>query len=134
MWVYAAGIGLAAYHLVGVFLIAFRHLPLEYMQPFSALYMVPFFIAMTISQRLGFWAFIWPLLYGVHALLLVAGVPIRFTDVHLEIFNMIVPVFGYGFVAIIVGHIYSRYALHRLKALVRSGFDPDSANDERQPD
>ncbi|HOZ45457.1 MAG TPA: hypothetical protein PLO37_03460 [Candidatus Hydrogenedentes bacterium] len=120
-WVYAAGIGLAAYHLLGVLLIAGRYLPFQYTQPFSALYMVPFFIAMTITQRLGFWAFIWPVLYGLHAVLILLGVPIRFTDVNLEILNMIVPVFGYGLVAILVGHLFSRYALHRLKALVRQG-------------
>ena len=94
--------------------------------------MVPFFVAMTISQRLGFWAFIWPVLYGLHAVLIMAGVPIRLTAVQLEILNMIVPVFGYGLVAIVFGHLYSRYALRRLKALVRAGFDPDAPEDPQE--
>ena len=33
---------------------------------------------------------------------------------------MIVPVFGYGLVAILLGHAYSRYALWNLKKLTRS--------------
>jgi hypothetical protein len=136
VWVYVAGIGLALWHLVGAVLIATRHLPLEYMQPFSALYMAPFFVGMTVSQRLGFWAYIWPALYALHAGLICAGFPIRFTDVNLEIFNMLLPVFGYGLVAILVGHVYSRYAFHRLKSLARQGLDPnaESADDETGED
>jgi len=122
-WVYVVGIGLVLYHLTGALLIASRHLALEHMQPFSALYMVPFFVAMSISQRLGFWAFIWPLLYGLHAVLILAGAPLRFTSVNLEMLNMILPVFGYGLVALVVGHVYSRYALHRLKGVVRKGLE-----------
>ncbi len=122
-WVYAGGAGLAVYHLLGALLVTARYLPIWCIQPFSAAYMVPFFFAMTVSQRLGFWAFIWPILYGLHAVLILAGVPIRFTSVHLELLNMIMPVFGYGLVAILVGHVYSRYALHKLKQLARKGLD-----------
>lgn len=123
-WWYAAfGGGLVVYHIVGALLISFRRIPLEYLLPFSAVYMVPFLIFMIISQGLGAWAYIWPLLYGLHALLLLLGAPIRFTGPY-ELLNVVLPVLGYGFVAILVGHAYSRFALSRLKRYARSGFNP----------
>lgn len=127
-WIYVAAAGLAIYHFVGALLITRHPQWLGYMQPYSALYMVPFFIAMTYSQRLGFWAYIWPALFGVHAVVVLLGDPGRYAHAHPEIFDMIayhmiLPVFGYGLVAILVGHVYSRYALHRLKAAVRKGLD-----------
>ncbi len=47
---------------------------------------------------------------------------------------MVVPVFGYGLFAIVVGHIYSRFALWQLKRLARAGLDAsaeEAADDER---
>jgi MFS family permease len=129
-WIYLLGAGLVLWHLLGTVLVAHRSLPLEYMQPFSALYMVPFFLMMSLSQRLGFWALIWPALYGLHAVLILLHVPIRFTEVHLEVLNMIVPIFGYGLIAILVGHGYSRYALYRLKSIVRKGLETDHEDHE----
>ncbi len=132
LWIYLIGIGVAVYHLAGAVLIATRHLHLDYLQPFSALYMVPFFVIMAASQRLGFWAYIWPALYGLHAILIWLDAPIRFTSVNLIILNMIIPVFGYGLVAIIVGHFYSRYALRKLKMLARTGLVDEPATDDEE--
>jgi hypothetical protein len=97
--------------------------PIEYMQPISALYVVPFIVYLgTIMRRAGVgspFMFLWPLLYALHAILLVAGTPVRFGG-KLEILNMLVPVAGYGLIAALAGHIYSRIALRRLRALAAS--------------
>ncbi len=124
LWLTALGGGLIVYHLVGVLFISFNYMPIHYLQPWSALYMTPYLIVMALYQRLGFWAWLWPLLYGLHALLLLLGLPVRFGHQY-ELLNIVVPVFGYGFVAILAGHIYSRYALYKLKTLTR-GAIPDA--------
>ena len=89
---------------------------IKYMQPVSALYVVPFMVFLYFWQRpkIGHLALLWPTLYGIHAVLIVVGVPILFTG-NLIPLNMILPVFGYGFLTYIIGHIYSRYALKKLK-------------------
>jgi hypothetical protein len=116
----ALGGGLVGFHLLGAMLVSLNYLSLRNMQPFSAIYMVPFLCYMIWAQGLGIWAWIWPVLYGVHGILLFTDVfpklPPNYTFLH-----MIVPVFGYGLVAIVTGHLYSRYALWRLKRLARTG-------------
>jgi len=96
-------------------------LPIRYMQPVSALYMIPFFVYVGISQRGASSPFmvLWPALYAIHAILLVAGAPIYFGG-KWEALNMLVPVVGYGALAALAAHIYSRYALRRLRALAAS--------------
>jgi hypothetical protein len=96
-------------------------LPEKYMQPISALYGVPFLVYLWAKQRpVGSpFMLLWPVLYGLHAILLVAGAPIRFGG-KLEGLNMLVPVAGYGIVAALAAHIYSRIALRRLQRLARS--------------
>ncbi len=89
---------------------------IKYMQPVSALYVVPFMVFLYFWQRpkIGPLALLWPTIYGIHAVLIVVGVPILFTG-NLIPLNMILPVFGYGFLTHIIGYIYSRYALKKLK-------------------
>ncbi len=118
-WLTALGGGLVAYHLVGAILVSFGLLRLQWLQPFSAAYMAPYLCALIVRQRLGWWAWLWPALYGAHALALVAGLPLRFPPPW-RLLDLIVPVFGYGLVAILSGHLYSRYALRRLKELTRT--------------
>lgn len=125
-WITALGGGLIVYHLVGAILVSFGYLQLKNMQPYSAAYMAPFLCVMVAYQRLGFWAWIWPILYGAHGILLLLDAPISF-PIQWHLLNMIVPVFGYGLVAILVGHAYSRFALHKLKRLTRSGLIEDGA-------
>ncbi len=122
----AASGGLIIYHLVGALLVTFNYLYMKNMMPFSAAYMVPFLFAIIINQRLGFWAYIWPILYALHAILLLAGLPIRFGG-QWQLMNMVVPVLGYGFIAILTGHLYSRFALRQLKRLAREGLPDDAA-------
>jgi len=92
-------------------------LPIRLMQPISALYCVPFMLYMGLIQpKTGSpFMLLWPALYALHAVLLVAGAPIYFDDPYVGL-NMLIPVAGYGLIAALAGHIYSRYALRRLKA------------------
>jgi len=128
LWIMAASGGLIIYHLVGALLVTFNYLYMKNMMPFSAAYMVPFLFAIIINQRLGFWAYLWPILYGIHAILLLAGLPIRFGG-QWQLMNMVVPVLGYGFIAILTGHFYSRFALRQLKRLARDGLPPGADTD-----
>ncbi len=130
LWLTGLGGGLLAYHLLGALLISFNYMQIKYMQPWSAAYMTPYLILMVVYQRLGFWAWLWPVLYGLHAIALLLGVPIRFGR-ELELFNIITPIFAYGLIAILIGHAYSRYALWKLKSLTR-GAIPDY--DDAPPD
>ena len=130
VWLTTLGGGLVVYHLIGALLISFNYMAIQYLQPWSALYMTPYLVAMALYQRLGFWAWLWPLLYGVHALLLMLGLPVRFGREY-ELLNIVVPVFGYGFIAILVGHIYSRYALYKLKTLTRDAIPDTNGNYEQ---
>ena len=132
-WVTAGGVGLAVWHMAAAFLIVSGKLPVGWLQPFSALYMTPFLIAMILSQRLGVWALLWPLLYGLHAVVVLL-VPMKQTIAILLAFNILLPVFGYGLVAILVGHIYSRFAFRKLKALARQGLDEGAEDTPEEED
>jgi len=103
---------------ISVILGLLGYLPIKYMQPISALYVVPFLVFLYLWQRpiISPLALLWPILYAIHAILIVTGMPILFTE-NLIPLNMILPVFGYGFLTYVIGHLYSRYALKRLKGL-----------------
>jgi hypothetical protein len=96
----------------------------KYAQPISALYMVPFLVALNFLMRpaIGNVPLIWPLLYAFHAILIVAGVPIVFQG-RWEPLNMLLPTIGYGLVTAIVGHLYSRWALHSVRTIVGRQLD-----------
>ena len=96
-------------------------LPIRHMQPVSALCVVPLLVYIGITLRgIGSpFMWLWPALYGIHAILLVAGAPIRFSHPW-EALNMLVPMVGYGLLAALAGHIYSRVALRRLRVLAGS--------------
>jgi hypothetical protein len=59
---------------------------------------------------------LWALLYTLHALLILAGAPIVFHGKWWNL-NLALPVFGYGILSLLAGHIYSRVALRRLRRL-----------------
>ncbi len=98
------------------------YFPLKYMQPISAVYVVPFLVILTIWMRpaVGWLTLLWPALYGLHAVLIVAGAPILMTG-KWESLNMLIPIAGYGILSGLIGHAYSRFALHRLKKIARTG-------------
>jgi len=93
------------------------YLSIEYMQPISAVYVVPFLVFLYFWQRpiISPLALLWPILYGIHAILVVAGVPIQFGEPWIFL-NMLIPMAGYGLLCGLAGHLYSRYALGKLKA------------------
>ncbi len=129
-WVTTLGGGLVVYHLFGAILVSFNYLHINNMQPYSAAYMVPFLGVMIVYQRLGFWAWIWPVLYGLHAVALLMGIGPTLRG-QWQMLTMIISVFGCGLIAILVGHAYSRFALWKLKRLARSGLpDCPPAEDE----
>ncbi len=103
-------------------------LQIEYMQPVSALYMVPFMAYLSVKMRgVGSpFMLLWPLLYGLHAILLVAGAPIYFRGVY-TMLNIFIPTAGYGFLAALTGHVYSRVALRRLRQLAASSESSNNA-------
>jgi hypothetical protein len=110
-------------------------IPSMYRQPISALYCVPFLVGIWFIQRpmQGYLTLLWPALYTTHAILIVAGAPILFTG-RWDVLNMLIPVAGYGLLTGLLGHLYSRIALHRLKSLAHIASEPgtDMAQEDRQ--
>lgn len=91
------------------------HIPKGYVQPVTALYFVPFLLL--IARKTGGIASpLYALFYGLHALLVLAGLPITFHGKWSEL-NLLLPIFGYGVLSLVVGHLYSRFALRRLRRL-----------------
>ena len=111
--------------LVSVHLGMVGLIPIEYMQPVSASYCVPFMAGLVLLQRpaVSYLALLWPFLYGLHAVLIVAGVPIRCTGAWegLDVLSIV----GYGILSVVVMHLYGRFALSKLKKLARTD-DPIS--------
>jgi len=93
-------------------------LPLRLMQPVSLLYVGPFLLIAGLTQRVEGSPFmlLWPVLYTIHAGLVLGGAPIQFGKGY-DAPNMLEPVVGYGLLAALAGHVYSRFALRRLRAL-----------------
>ena len=104
------------------------YIPVKYFLPFMALFVVPFGVYQyfIMRPRLGPVILIFPILYAIHAILIITGAPIFFTGIFAVPFNMFLPVF-YNFLALIIGHLYSRYALKKLKGI--SHLDGGSPNE-----
>jgi len=94
------------------------YIPNKYFIPLTALFVVPFNIYLYFIQRprLGPVLLLCPILYAVHAILIIAGVPIYFTGIFAVPLNLLFPLI-YTFLTYIIGHFYSRYALKKLKGL-----------------
>ncbi|MDP6555856.1 MAG: hypothetical protein QGG71_14395 [Pirellulaceae bacterium] len=95
--------------------------PTQYIQPVVALSVVLCFVVLWILTRpmIGHVTLLFPALYGLHAILAVAGVPVGFTGQWAIVLNLAVPAFGYGILVGLISHAYSRYALYRLKKLTQ---------------
>ena len=94
------------------------YIPARYQQPVSALYVIPFLLFLVLSGKSvgGVAVVLWPILYALHAVLLLAGAPVLFQG-KWEALNMLIPTAGYGALSFLVGHLYSRFALRRLRQL-----------------
>jgi hypothetical protein len=117
----AFGICVAGHVLLGVL----GYLPTDkYMQPIAALYLVPFLVALNLLMRpaTGNMQLLWPALYALHAILIVAGAPIVFQG-RWEALNMLLPTVGYGLLTAFISHIYSRWALHSVRVIVGRQLD-----------
>lgn len=108
-------------------------LPDQYAMPFSAVYVVPFLVVLNLWLRpaTGPIYFLWPILYATHAVLNLAGVPLNFNG-DASILNIALPLVGYCLVMVSAAHLYSRYALARLKKLTH--VDVTSAASENDGD
>ena len=102
------------------------HIPVKYLQPLMVLFIVPFLVFQYFMQRprLGPVLLIFPILYAIHAILILAGVPIFFTGTFGVPLNMGLPILVYTFFAYMIGHVYSRYALKKLKGLTHLEGEP----------
>ncbi len=100
------------------------YIPVKYLVPLMALFIVPFFVFQYFMQRprLGPVLLIAPILYAIHAILILAGVPIFFTGTFGVPLNMGL-ILVYTFLAYMIGHLYSRYALKKLKGITHSQGD-----------
>lgn len=94
-------------------------LPTRYLQPLTAIYLVPFTVYLCYQQRRFSTSLmlLWPALYTLHTLLVLAGVPLL-ANLH-PIMAVLLPMIGYELIALLSAHLYSRYALHRLRTLAR---------------
>jgi hypothetical protein len=89
--------------------------PVRYVQPIAAVYVIPFMVYMGVTQWRTSSPFmvLWPALYAAHAVLILGGAPIS----RGFFFDIFFPTVGYGTIAALSGHIYSRFALRKLRAL-----------------
>jgi hypothetical protein len=96
----------------------------KYMQPISALYVVPFMVALNFLMRpaTGYIPLLWPFLYALHAMLIIVGLPIAFVG-GWESLNIIIPIVGYGVLTSLAGHVYSRWALQKARAITSRQID-----------
>ena len=97
-------------------------IPVRYRQPVSALYSMPFLVGIWLLQRpaSGYISLLWPVLYGLHAVLLSVGAPILFTG-RWESMNILLPVVGYGILVNVANHLYARFAFHKVRQLANIG-------------
>jgi hypothetical protein len=128
-WLLAIAFG--ACILASIALSGWYHIPEKYMQPISAIYCVPFLVGLYFLQRPATSpiSLLWPVLYGLHAILIVAGAPIVFVGC-LSSLNVLIPMAGYGMLVGLIGHAYSRFALRKLRRAAGECLD-ESAEEPR---
>ena len=104
------------------------YISVKYLLPLMALFVIPFGVYQyfIMRPRLGPVILIFPILYAIHAILIITGVPIFFTGTFAIPLNMFIPVI-YNFLALIIGHLYSRYALKKLKGITH--LEGEAANE-----
>lgn len=93
---------------------------IRYMVPIMATYSVPFLLYIWARQggMAAPFMLLWPGLLLIHAVLALAGVhPFSGEP---DAVTILVPTFGYGAIAALASHVYSRVALRRLRGLARS--------------
>ncbi len=99
-------------------------LPSQYWQPLAAILWVPYFTYLILRPPQGVDSshpilLLWPGLYALHAILILAGVPLHITGSY-EGLTMWVSLGVCNIITDLAAHIYSRYALRRLRTLATS--------------
>lgn len=113
---------LAGFLFVGIGLIVmlglFDVLPMRLLQPASALFVVPFLVVLWLLMRpmVGYAMLLWPVLYGLHAAFILAGIPIAFASPW-DWLNMLIPTVGYGLLTASIVHLIGQSSLRSLKKL-----------------
>ena len=105
---------------------AWGYISYKYLQPVSALYFVPLMVCgwyFFQSPRMGPIYLLHPILFAIHAILILAGVPLFFNTETFCIISVCLPYIVYGFLTYAISHIYSRYALKKLKSITCSQGD-----------
>ena len=102
------------------------YIPIEYIQPVSALYVVPFMVFRVFTPRPGMslLKLLWPFLIGLHAVLIVSGAPIQLGSRWQPVLDMLISFVGFGIVTALTSHFYNRFALREVRRLAGTGGDP----------
>jgi len=97
-------------------------IPERYFIPATALVFVPLsvFSISAYRTRFGLLPLLSPILYAIHALLVLLGAPLSFAGQWSHILNLL-PWIAYVLLALLLAHLYSRMALRRLRRLVAIG-------------
>jgi len=92
--------------------------PLRYVQPITATFTVPYlsYVIFRLRGTDSPFLYLLPGLYGLHALLLLLGAPLNFRG-QLAGLDVALPMIAYGLLAALAGHLYSRFALRKLRRL-----------------
>ncbi|MDO8586721.1 MAG: hypothetical protein Q7T82_06730 [Armatimonadota bacterium] len=120
------------------------NVPPAYLQPAIAAVIVPFLIVVILMgpDNPKWPGLLWPALYAMHAVLTLAGVRLSMFSVSqlasgnelfptaLILFDVYVPLFVYGMLMLTVMHIYSRYALLRLRMAALLPMEADEKGDD----
>lgn len=116
---FLVGIAFALCILGSIYLESHALVPPRYSQPLTALYVIPVLLYLGRSSgRMAPAAILWAGLTAFHAALTLAGVT-WLIDARFTAINRVVSTFGFGLLSALVVHLYSRYALKRLRSLVR---------------
>jgi hypothetical protein len=104
------------------------YISIEHHLPIMALFVVPFGIYQyfTMKPRFGPLFLLFPIFFAIHALLVLAGLPLFFTGNFGVPFNIFLTLI-YNLLAFIIAHLYSRYALKKLKGI--SLLEGDTTNE-----
>ena len=94
-------------------------------QPIAACYLVPLMVwwAATDGKLTLPMGLLWPALYAFHAVAMLLGAPLVIADDAGQ--TVMWPLLGYLFLALLVAHIYSRYALSRMREISRDVADEE---------
>ncbi|MBD3291343.1 MAG: hypothetical protein GF393_00355 [Armatimonadia bacterium] len=97
----------------------------QYSQALAACYLVPLMVwwATTDGKITLPMGLLWPVLYALHAVAMVLGAPLVIGGDAGP--TVMWPALGYLFVALLAGHIYSRYALKRMREISREAADEE---------